>query len=250
MADFNIGSLGSVVQDKLSATFRNMAQDVTVINSDKVLKQVFMIRLNASFKKLDTPEGFSGNDIYVYGDKQYTSLEDYISDMADDIISDESNLAVQQVKSELETIDILINSAFDLSKDIKAQVVKLQATTIKMKADFVLEKTKLAGKMATDVAQYSIPLVTASAAGPGTAIALPLAKGITNIYNSLMEVYTNVQSILEDIVDDLSPTFDNEKAIIGSLLDVAKEKISSLGLDLEWYSVINLKIKGIELLLK
>ena len=223
---------------------------MATVNTKAVLKKIFEVRLKASYGNITVPDGFNNNDLYIYKEKSYPSIDTFISAMAEDLISNEDNFAVIEVKSELEMIDSILDTAQDLAKSIREQKLKLATIMTKMKTDFAAENGKLAVKMGTDVAQYSIPLVTASAVGPGTAIALPLAKGITNLYQGLMGIYTDMSKTLSDIVDNLEPSFDDQKDLISGLLDSAKSKIESFGIDVKFFSFINAKFTSIELLLK
>lgn len=244
-------TLNSLGIDAGSAVSK-LNSNVATVNKDAVVKKIFVIRLEASFKRDSLPEGdnFSESDFYEFNGRKYSSFDGYIEAMADEIISDESNIAVQQVRGELSMIDTLLDFAVDMAKSIKEQKIKITATKTKMKTDFATERAKLTAKMATDAAQYAIPLVTASAAGPGTAIAAPLAKGITNIYNALIGIYSDLNKFLDEIIDDVEPSFDDQKELIGTLVDMSKTKIESFGIDINWFSFINAKFKQIELLLK
>lgn len=200
----------------------------TIVNTRPVLKKIFIIRLKASFEKTNIPEGFSKSDLFVYKDEKYNNLDDYINAMAEDIISDESNFAVINVKADLEVIDIIINMAESLSEELSS----LKKNSINKVS------TEIPGLISSDSVTYNIPLVTTSAAGPGTAIASPLFSAISNLYNLLIKTHT----------DFIDPLIKNQKDIIESLIDCIKSKLGGHGLSLNDSELIiaNTKITKIE----
>ena len=199
----------------------------TIVNTGPVLKKIFVIRLKASFEKTNIPEDFSKSDIFVYKDNKYNSLDDYVDAMAEDIISDGSNFAVVNVKSDLEVIDIIINMAERLSEELNNLRLNSLARV----------STEISSLMSTDSVTYSTPLVTAVVFTPpltGTTIAAPLFSAISNLYNLFIKTHT----------DFIDPLIKNQKDMIKSLVDSIKVKLIGHGLNLlSDYELINANAK-------